>query len=222
MSSSGRARPTASSDPPTSTASVPSVAGPTDPATGASTKSMPCSSSALATFRAGAGPVVDMSMRRPPDPSPPARPSRPSTTSSSAAPSVSMVIATSALDPASAGDLATSARSASASACALARDQTTRSCPASERRPAMGAPIRPSPGRRHGSRLVCLRFRRRVRLRLGDPADGIAAVAVEEVEPTGVHGQVDGAADSGLGLGVDSPVQRLWPSPAAPRPRLRL
>ena len=34
-------------------------------------------------------------------------------------------------------------------------------------------------------------------------ADGQAAVLVEEVEPGGVDGQVDRAADPGLGLGVD-------------------
>ena len=37
----------------------------------------------------------------------------------------------------------------------------------------------------------------------GDAADGLAGVEVEEVEPAGVDGQIDGAADLGLGLGVD-------------------
>ena len=38
---------------------------------------------------------------------------------------------------------------------------------------------------------------------LGDAADGHAGVLVEEVEPAGVHGQLHGPADPGLGLGVD-------------------
>ena len=89
--------------------------------------------------------LIDRSIRSAPGVRPSASPWRPSTTSSTAPPSVSMVTATSALDPASAGEAATWACPASASAWAWVRDQTTRSCPAAERRPAMGAPIRPSP-----------------------------------------------------------------------------
>ena len=37
----------------------------------------------------------------------------------------------------------------------------------------------------------------------GLPSDGLAAVGVEPVQGRGVHGQVDGAARSGIGLGVD-------------------
>ena len=58
----GPARSTGVSSPPIMIASVPWAAGPVEPATGASTKAISRGSSAFATFRAAAGPVVDMSI----------------------------------------------------------------------------------------------------------------------------------------------------------------
>ena len=150
-SSTGRARATASLEPPQKRVSVPFAAPSTPPDTGASTKSTDRPAHAWAIAAAVAGCTVDVSTTTVPGRADASTPSAPSTTSRTAASSLTASTTTSARAAASAGVAATAAPS-SASALDLAGDRfhTTTSPPAATSRVAIRPPMLPRPRTAHG------------------------------------------------------------------------
>ena len=144
--STGRARSTSASEPPTMIVSVPFWAPSEPPETGASTSATPRSARRSASSRVADGEIVEQSMTRPPCGAPAATPSSPNRTSVTSGVSETQMTTTSdsAASVRGSGDSSAPSETGSPARPGV-RFQTRTSKPARQRLAAIAAPIVPMP-----------------------------------------------------------------------------